>query len=159
MKGYFYKILLISAIMGFIIISCDDICETPSLSAIVAGAYTGPEEDPIELNPQGITVHGAGRDSILSTTGKAWLMPLSMASDSIAFVVRPEGETADTIYFYYTRTLRFVSEECGCISVAELDSIEFTTNKLRTVEVVNPSIKTVFVDDKKYNGENIRLFY
>ena len=159
MKGYTYKILCISMIMGFIITSCDDICETPSLSAIVAGTYTGPEEDPVEFNSQGILVHGAGRDSILSILGKTWLLPLSMASDSIAFVVKPEGEVADTVFFYYTRTVRFVSEECGCISVAELDSIEFTTNRLRTVEVVNPSIKTVFVDDKKHNGENIRLFY
>ena len=159
MKGYACKILLISIIMGFVIASCDDICETPSLSAIVAGAYTGPEDDPVEFNTQGIVVHGAGRDSTLSMIGKAWLLPLSMASDSIAFVVKTEGEIADTVFFYYTRTVRFVSEECGCISVAKLDSIEFTTNRLRTVEVVNPSIKTVFVDTEKHNGENIRLFY
>lgn len=150
--------LLVAALLASVVASCDDVCETPTLTAIVTGTYTDNAQPPASYTLTSPAVYGVGRDSLLAPVAGKWLMPLSLASDQVRFVVEDDG-VKDTIAFYYNRSVEFVSEECGCIAVARIDSIVYSMHKLKRVDIVKPSVRTVYVDQDKHNDENIRLFY
>ncbi|MGE4568888.1 MAG: DUF6452 family protein [Bacteroidales bacterium] len=151
-------LLFVATLLASITASCDDVCETPTLTAIVAGTYTDTIQPPVSYTLTSPAVYGVGRDSMLAPVAGKWLMPLSLAADQVRFVVEDDG-IKDTLAFYYSRSVEFVSEECGCIAVARIDSIVYSMHKLKRVEIVKPSVRTVYVDQDKRNDENIHLIY
>ena len=84
-------------------------------------------------------VLGIGLDTVVyeenSAKTKSLSFPLSMNSDTSTVVVVFDQEVADTLTFVVKRDLRMVSHECGFVYYFEIETVETTNNRIKSVWV------------------------
>lgn len=94
---------------------------------------------------RGLSVCGVARDSLLSDGQKSissLSLPLKKTADTTAFALSLAGED-DTLIIAYTREPNFISLACGCAVYSTIDTVDFTTRFIDSVEVLNTAVTTV----------------
>ena len=93
----------------------------------------------------GLSVCGVARDSLLSDGQKSissLSLPLKKTADTTAFALSLAG-VDDTLIIAYTRAPNFISLACGCAVYSTIDTIDYTTRFIDSVEVLNTAVTTV----------------
>lgn len=62
-------------------------------------------------------------------------------------------EFYDTLTFYHTRKMNFVSNACGYVYYYTLDGVKTTYNSLDSILIVNPSV------DNNANTQHVKIYY
>ena len=94
---------------------------------------------------RGLSVCGVARDSLLSDGQKSissLSLPLKKTADTTAFALSLAG-VDDTLIIAYTREPNFISLACGCAVYSTIDTVDFTTRFIDSVEVLNTAVTTV----------------
>ena len=94
---------------------------------------------------RGLIVHGLEHDSLLAdglTSISTLQLPLKKKADTTAFVLSLAG-IEDTLLIAYTRELSYVSLACGCAVLSTIDTLDFTTHFIDSVELINTAVTTV----------------
>lgn len=80
---------------------------------------------------------------------------LSEVSDSCQWVLRPDSASsvADTINFFYTRNLHFISNACGYTYFFHVDRVTTTRNAIDSAILVKADVST------DNTSEHLRLIY
>lgn len=91
-----------------------------------------------------MTVYGEGSDSLMadSATVSTLYLPLRKDRDTCTYVFAFDGQE-DTMEIYYTRKETFVSLACGCAVFATIDSVDWSTNALDSVKIINTAVTTI----------------
>lgn len=96
-----------------------------------------------------LTVFGVGREDsvIYSNTNLSPKLSLPLKGDTTQtqFVFQT-GNNFDTLTFFHTNHLRYVSLACGCAIHYRIDSV-FGTARLDSVTLLNSGVETVMIDD------------
>lgn len=98
-------------------------------------------------------VFGLENDSILYQNAKVskLFLPLSFDGTSTVFVLN-DSVFSETIYIYHTKTLNYISRECGFIYDFKIDSISHTNVFIDSVEIFYPYVKY------GENLENVKIY-
>ena len=94
---------------------------------------------------RGLSVCGVERDSLISDGQKSissLSLPLRKTADTTAFALSLAG-VDDTIFIAYTREPNFISLACGCAVFSTIDTVDFTSRFIDSVEVLNTAVTTV----------------
>lgn len=94
---------------------------------------------------RGLSVCGVSRDSLLSDGQKSissLSLPLRKTADTTAFAFSLAG-IDDTLLVVYTREPNYISLACGCAIFSTIDTIDYTTRFIDSVEVLNTAVTTV----------------
>jgi len=185
------KLLTWCGIASFAMIctSCQEFCEEFDRTAIVVNFFSINTDDPsnITVTPLNVTATIIGIENEkqlypspdpafnLPSSFSQALLPINPAADVMSFSIQNGDAPADIIFFHYTRHPRFVSPECGCVSYAEIQSVEVrrseiqndneteTENEITSTiihwEITNPNVTTVTYRQAIINAENIRIYY
>lgn len=62
-------------------------------------------------------------------------------------------EFYDTLTFYHTREMNFVSNACGYVYYYTLNSVASTYNSIDSIAIINPSV------DNNANTQHVKIFY
>lgn len=79
-------------------------------------------------------------------------LPLSMISDTSAFVFQFDSLHIDTIEFYYTQYTRLVSHECGFVNFYNITNVTTTLNLIDSVWVRKNLVE--YGDE-----ENVKIYF
>ncbi|MDR1865475.1 MAG: hypothetical protein LBR08_07890 [Bacteroidales bacterium] len=154
------KYLSYSLIVPFILTlaGCEEFCEESNRTAMVAGFYTLGAHSPVTRN--NVSVRGMDNDSALYAKASlsVALCPLNPGADVTVYIFT-EDAGADTVTIEYTRHTGFISSECGCINLADITGVRYTTNIIREIAVVHPGVGKVSYRNNVVNAENIRIYY
>ncbi len=63
--------------------------------------------------------------------------------------------TADTVTFYYTSSVHFISNSCGYTNYYNLDSVHSTKNVLDSISVVNPAV----TNNQTLQAKHVLLYF
>ena len=153
------------ASVSLLCFSCDEFCEESNRTAIVVNFYSSDDGTPLTVNNP--KIKGIGNDSVLYSAGSfsQVLLPVNPAADMMSFSIERDELPADVIIFNYTRHNGFISSECGCVTFAEIQSVEIQNeseeieNTIKQITVTNNSVNTVSYRRGVVNAENIRIYY
>ncbi len=152
--------LILSFLLLGIFSSClkNEIC-SPVVIELQAGIYTLEEVDglintiPATINID--TLNGLLMEDnylLLNETGIDLLsLPLNDSINESSFVFS-FGNTKDTIHFTYDKQILFNSVKCGVSYTYTITNIDFSTNLLQDIILINPEIDVI-------STENIQLVY
>lgn len=107
-----------------------------------------------------ISLNGLGRDLLLydSTFTSTLNIPLQKLDTISSFVLTTTIQvdtnyvtTADTIDFYHTNAVEFISLECGCIVTNSIVGVVQTTHSIDSIVVVSPEVNL-------QSENNIRIY-
>lgn len=145
--------------MGWMALSCDEFCEDENRTAVVVNFYSISTD--LQITVPKMTIRGVGNDSVLYRVKdlSSALCPLNPAGDTTKYIFQNDTNGIDTVTFIYTRHNGFISSECGCVSFAEIASVDTTTHAIRNIKITNPSVTTVSYRQGVINAENIRIYY
>jgi hypothetical protein len=73
-------------------------------------------------------------------------LPLAPSKDMSTFVLSFDSVT-DTLYFYYQRDIKLVSQDCGFRTIFHLDSIHYSHSAIDSLQIID---KTVNSADAKH---------
>ncbi|MDO5570675.1 MAG: DUF6452 family protein [Bacteroidales bacterium] len=101
--------------------------------------------------PSSISVYGIGqqKDSAMikglspSSTIDLLLNPSDTVTDFKVLFVFSQDTIIDTLRFHYENKDFFINIDCGCTVYHFVDSIEHTSNFIKTIEIINPEITNV----------------
>ncbi len=101
------------------------------------------------------TIFGLNRsDSLIydsASISQAYL-PLSMMNDTTTFIIRLKTRS-DTLHFFTSKELNFISEECGFIFDFTIDSIRYSQNSfIDSAVILNPDV--IYSE----NLENVKVY-
>ncbi len=161
-KTYRCIINIVFFLAGLILItSClmEEVCDDINVMIRIGFYEDDPDnEDPLSVTIERLTVFGLGVDSLVYnnalSVGQIEL-PLASHQDSCAFVFRFPGNERnlvyDTIWFYYLRSPKLITMECGFVTFFQLLEIQHTTNNITTILTEDPEINDEF-------NEHVRIF-
>jgi hypothetical protein len=82
---------------------------------------------------------------------------LSPLVDSTRWILAPDSVTTtdqvDTITFYHTKSLNFISNACGYVYYFTLSSVRTTYNSIDSISLTNTSV------DNNANTQHLRIYY
>jgi hypothetical protein len=78
--------------------------------------------------------------------------PLSMINDTSTVILKIGSFSADTIIFYYNKSLNLLSHTCGFVNFFEITNINTTNNQLDSIWIRDELIN--YDDD-----ENIKIYF
>jgi hypothetical protein len=101
-----------------------------------------------------ITIFGLGNDSVLSDSIniKSISLPLKPFESTTKFVFQVLNKTPDTIAFIHKNEEYFLSLECGELVFHTLENVEFTTNQIDSVLIMDKDITL-------NKTENIKIYF
>lgn len=100
-----------------------------------------------------ISVQGVGIDSILYKNSKKISqlnLDLKKIDNQSAYQLNING-VKDTLTITHTNTTEFLSLECGCLKVYNIDSAFVTKHAIDSIQIINHQVNTD-------NAPNIRIF-
>ena len=157
--GKTLRIYVIAAISAFIVVACSSSgCLDNGSSIPLAGFYSSTSGSQISLNNLEIKGVDAPNDSTLLISGtEATEVYLPMRSDRSstkwALIYHDEAisqyEITDTISFNYESIPYFASEECGAMYSYSIDRLEYTTNIIDSVALINRLITNADIESIK----------
>ena len=152
--------LILSILLLGIFSSClkNEIC-SPVVIELQAGIYTFEEVDglidtvPATINIDTLSGLFMEDNYLLSDeTGIDLLsLPLNDSINESSFIFS-FGETKDTIHFTYDKELLFNSVKCGISYTYTITKIDFSSNLLQDIILINPEIDVI-------STENIQLVF
>ncbi len=155
------NILLTALILIAIFIGCSDsatdFCLSNQQAAQITfySIYTSDEDADNDSTVEEVYVYGLNRaDSLIydSVSISEAFLPLSMLNDTTEFVIKVKT-LRDTLRFYTSKELNFISEECGYIFDFTIDSVNFTQNNfIDSVVISNPDV--IYSE----NLENVKVY-
>lgn len=150
-------ILWLAALVG--VASCSETCNENRNALPLAGLYaSGDNSQRISLDSLRVVGVGVPGDSALydgNTRIEQLYLPFRIDSDTTCYVFSDShlyGGARDTVTFVYSRTPRFVSEECG---VSYLFDIRRITSQGVLIDSV--TCPEGFIDN--VNSENLRIYF
>ncbi len=82
---------------------------------------------------------------------------LSPFKDSTRWYLLPDSLTTidqvDTITFYHSKTLNFISNACGYVYYYNISSVKTTYNSIDSISLINNSV------DNNVNTQHIKIYY
>lgn len=147
-------------LMGIVLLACDNsaLCLSGQ-SAIQAGLYSASTGEEKDTTLNGFYLWGLDNpnDSILidSVSTNKMYMPTNINIDSTFFVVREKNtitDLNDTIKFYYSRELKYISGDCGFTYELNIDTAIHTNNFIDSIVISYPSV--IYNE----NLENVKIF-
>ena len=134
-----------------------DGCTENTVAYAVASIEAG--EGSAGVKPSSVAVYGIGRtpDSLMtsatSLTGLSLMLNPDTTVTRLEFVFRVSADTIrDTLTVLYSNRLFFLSIDCGCTVVSDIDTVLHTSHYVNSVQVINPEV----TNEKK---QNILLYY
>lgn len=143
MKQLFF---LIGALIA--LTACKEVYENPPQALVRATIWNSSTE--AELSSK-VSIHGIGYDNywVKDSTIQKILLPLS-PTDTSNYVFSFDSYT-DTIIFIHTKKLKYESMETGLYYEYQLKSVDYTKNRLDSVEITDSLVTTIW-------NENIKLY-
>jgi len=151
-------IFIISIAFGTIFQSCEELpCENKNGVQLNAGFYSYNGVAISDTSFYNLTLILGNDDATYYIDSyqketQAISFPLSMISDSSRVILVYNTQSADTIIFYYTKSLHLESHACGFDEFFEITEIKTTTHQLDSIWIRNDQ-----VDYGK--GEHIKIYY
>lgn len=111
-------------------------------------------EDNNLITVDSITVFGLGMESdslYKNESLESLSLPLNPGSDRSVFVII-NGLKYDTITINYSSRHNFISKGCGYNYLHQIESVEFTRNKIDTILIISNSVTPS-------DEENLRTFF
>jgi hypothetical protein len=107
--------------------------------------------DSERTEPSSLTVYGIGQknDSAMienlkpKSTIDLLLNPNDTVTNFKVLFVFNKDTIADTLKFHYENKDFFINIDCGCTVYHFIESIEHTSNFIKTIEIINPEITNV----------------
>lgn len=155
-------ILLPVLLVPILLASCEQIkdpCLLPTTAPVRFGTYqpadTGHNGKDYTLNTP---IIGSADTNIAYYWGKnnKFFVSLNPLKDSSRWYIIPDStkiKEADTLTFYYSRSLHFVSNACGYMYDYSLKNVTATNHLIDSVVIKNYDIKG------DANVENVKVFY
>jgi hypothetical protein len=108
--------------------------------------------------PNPIMIPIQSKSSYIFLGGKkatGFSIALSEVADSCRWALRPDSATdiTDTLSFYYTRELHFISNACGYTYFFQLNRVTTTTHLIDSAIIVKPEVST------DAQTEHLRLYF
>ena len=151
------------ASIAWVTFSCEEFCEESNRTAVVVNFFSSENDALLTAN---ITIKGIENDSTLYSKANLSqvMLPVNPVADVMSFsiipIIRNDTLPADTLTIRYIRHNGFISSECGCVTLAEIqDEPERTKNAITNVVVTNHKVTTVSYRQQVINAENIRIYY
>lgn len=102
-------------------------------------------------------------DSFLGIIGSAngssqLSVPLNPNADSMRYRLvfdTSQVAQADTVTFYYTSSVHFISNSCGYTNYYNLDSVRSTKNVVDSIALVNPAV----TNDQTAQARHIQIYF
>lgn len=142
------KRLLYLACILMAVTACKEVFETPPMAFLQASLLNASTNQEIKSN---VTALGVGRDSlwIIEPSISEILLPLS-PNDTTSYIISFDA-IIDTITFIHETTQKYASIESGFYFEYKLNSIDFTNNRIDSVQIIDSLVT------KKWH-ENIKLY-
>lgn len=102
----------------------------------------------------GLDAQNSPLDSILYSNRKSvnkLILPLNKFAEKTRFLITL-NKTTDTITVYHKNLDQYLSLECGCIKVHEIDSIQVTKSYVDSINLRYKQVNTT-------NAEHIQIFH
>jgi len=123
MRGLFLPVIFIFL---YFFSSCDEnTCEEPTDVNLKIGFYTIKNNRETDSVVNNLTIYGIGREDSLiynQAIAKKIILPLNQLSDTSIFSIRI-NDNEDICAFYYSRTVRLISHDCGFITEFDISEI------------------------------------
>ena len=91
-----------------------------------------------------------------STIIKRYPLPLSLSTDSTAYVLEVNG-VKDTIYIRHSMVMHFISENCGFAPNYDITGIRHTAG-IDSVKITDKKVNPQSIE-KKINDQNISIYF
>jgi hypothetical protein len=141
----------------------EDYCALPVNSTANIGFYTMNVDKVEKISFNEFRARGFQNDSIINTdtTGISDIsLPLSNLADSCTFIFTytlvldtiTTLYSEDTLHFYFSRELTYLSPACGFMYNYYLNEIQHTHNLIDSVLIINPYVSTL-------DEENIKILF
>jgi hypothetical protein len=168
---HFIKINLILAVVFITGISCtgDEVCRQSKYVMLEAGLYrvavntTNGIRTSTALSVDTITVRGIEIDSITGNEKQVdsllynhtlniskIFLPLHKFINKSRYLINLNG-ISDTMTIYHTNYDQYLSLECGCIKIHNIDSIHTTKHFIDSIRIVVSNVNNV-------NAEHIHIY-
>ncbi len=161
--------LLLFAIVCICWVSCDrqkDPCLQPVRTGLRIGIYKAVESDTgiVTLDSLLPNVMIGALDSPTyfvfagKNINKIDSVVLSPLNDSTSIFIQPDSARTsafdkDTITFYYSRNIHFISNACGYTTYYTINNLRYTVNNIDSVKLVNGNVSN------DANIEHVKIYY
>jgi hypothetical protein len=136
-------------------------CYEPKLVSVAMGSYRMVDTAAVDtalLNPS-VGCVDTFIPQVITVNNRFGAL-LSPYTDSTRWYIIPNDSTlgniadeADTITFYHTNTLNFISNACGYVYYFTLTSVKTTYHSIDSISLVNTSV------DNNASTQHLRIFY
>lgn len=133
--------------MFLVATACKETFEAPPQSLVQVSLLGSETKKAITAT---VSALGVGRDSLwlYEEPTSTLLLPLSSV-DSSAYLVSFD-DVVDTIVFYHRNELKYASMETGFYYEYKLDSINFTHNRIDSLQIADSLVTTLWHENIKF---------
>lgn len=150
-----YQPVNVTAICGFVVRDTFFYTDTIPGTGLEVDTYRLTYDPRLLLSPGMFTLDVDSAYKIIgSADGTAYLsVPLNPNANRIRYRLlydTAQAALADTITFYYTTSVHFISNSCGYTNYYNLDSVRSTSNVLDSVALVQPAVTNNQTDQARH---------
>ena len=155
-----YQPVNVTAISGFMVRDTVLVIDTIPGTGVPIDTYKLVYNNKLLISPGMFTLDV---DSFIGIIGSAdganqLSVPLNPNADSMRYRLvldTSQVAQADTVTFYYTSSVHFISNSCGYTNYYNLDSVHSTKNFLDSIALVNPAV----TNDQTAQARHILIYF
>ena len=138
------RVLFFGLFILFIAAACNKnaVCikSTTVNTNIQFSSYTDSNKTIDTLLPQSVIFFDTFYSNLINTNNFAF--QLSSIADSTAIYIQADSNLPmlDTVHFYYTRQLHFITKECGYNYYFTINNVLYTKNIIKKINIINSAV-------------------